>query len=100
MAAMRSASISEVKNGLSAIIDVVKAGEQVVITDRGVPVARIEPIASSDGIDGRIARLERAGVIRRGTRPPPVDLIRTPPPALAPGASAVSMLLEERAEGR
>ena len=38
---MKSATITEVKNQLSAIIDRVKAGESVVVTDRGQPVATI-----------------------------------------------------------
>src|SRR3989442_1226313 len=37
------ASISEAKNRLSALIDHVRAGDTVVIVDRGIPVARLEP---------------------------------------------------------
>lgn len=39
---MRSASMSEAKNGLSALLDEVRRGETVLITRRGKPVARIE----------------------------------------------------------
>jgi len=65
---MRKATISETKNALSALVDRVRHGETVLITDRGRPVARLEPVASAEdpGPDeGRIARLERAGIIRR-----------------------------------
>jgi prevent-host-death family protein len=97
---MKTATITEAKNGLSALIDHVRAGESVVITDRGVPVARLEPMAAYPDADGRLARLERAGVIRRGSGPVPLDMLRRPPPKLRDGASAVEAILEERRTGR
>lgn len=96
---MKTASITEAKNGLSALIDRVRAGESVLITDRGVPVARIEPVVAGDDPSGRLERLERAGVIRRGTAPVALDMIRTPAPTLPGGVSAVEALLEERRTG-
>jgi len=97
---MKSATITEAKNGLSALIDLVRAGESVVITDRGVPVARLEPMADHPDADGRIARLERAGIIRRGKAPPPIDLMRETPPPIDPHGSVLEALLEERRTGR
>ncbi|HOK53307.1 MAG TPA: type II toxin-antitoxin system prevent-host-death family antitoxin, partial [Armatimonadota bacterium] len=41
---MRTAAIAKLKAGLSGYIESVKAGEQVVVTDRGRPVALIVPI--------------------------------------------------------
>ena len=41
---MVTASISEAKAKLSALLERVKAGETVTITDRGVPVAQIVPL--------------------------------------------------------
>jgi prevent-host-death family protein len=96
---MKSATITEAKNGLSALLDRVRAGESVVITDRGVPVARLEPMAEYPDPDGRIARLERAGIVRRGTGPVPLDAL-PPAPTLPEGVSAVEALLEERRTGR
>lgn len=95
---MKTASITEAKNGLSSLIDRVRAGESVLITDRGIPVARIEPLVGVDP-SGRLERLERAGVIRRGAAPVPLDLISTPAPNLPDGVSAVEALLEERRTG-
>jgi prevent-host-death family protein len=98
---MRTVSISEAKNGLSALLDQVKAGESVVITDRGVPVARIEPVTNrSDDDEGRLDRLERAGVIERRGGPIPTWLLDQPPVPLPEGVSAVTMLIEERRSGR
>jgi prevent-host-death family protein len=96
---METATITQAKNGLSALLDRVKAGESIVILDRGRPVARLSPATEYDDPDGRVARLERAGVIRVGSGAPPVDLIGRPGPELAPGASVLDALLEERREG-
>jgi prevent-host-death family protein len=97
---MKTASITEAKNGLSALIDHVRAGESVLITDRGIPVARIEPIVTAQDPTGRLERLERGGIVRRGTAPVSLDQLRSPAPVLRDGASAVEVLLEERRAGR
>jgi len=100
---MKTASISEAKNGLSALLDQVKAGESVLITDRGIPVARIEPVSEADDPDGWLLRLERKGLIRRGTGMPPDELLRRmreiPLTKLAEGMSLVDAVLEERESG-
>lgn len=97
---MKTASITEAKNQLSALLDRVRAGESVLIMDRGVPVARLEPVVGDTDLDGRISRLERAGVLKRGTRKVPLQEVLRPGPALPPGVSAVEALLEERRSGR
>lgn len=94
---MKTASITEAKTRLVALLEAVRAGETVVITDRGVPVARIVPAAAEPGDDeARIARLEEKGVLRRGLLPP-LPLESLPEPISIPGA--VAALLEERREG-
>ena len=97
---MKTATITEAKNGLSALIDRVRAGKSVLILDRGTPVARLEPVASGPDPAGRLRRLERAGIVRAGKAPPPLDLIRTPAPRVPEGASAVRAVLDERRSGR
>jgi prevent-host-death family protein len=97
---MKTATITEAKNGLSALIARVRNGETVLITDRGIAVAQIEPVAPHRDQTDRVRRLERAGIIRRGTAPPPLDLIREVPPPVSPGASVLDALLEERRLGR
>jgi prevent-host-death family protein len=96
---MKTATITEAKNGLSALIDRVKGGESVLILDRGVPVARLEPVSAYTDPTGRLRRLERAGVIKVGAAPPPLELLRTPAPSVAPGASSVQTVLRERRAG-
>jgi prevent-host-death family protein len=69
---MKSASISEAKNRLSAYIDRVRRGETVLITDRGNPVARLAPLepGSRPNRDARVAQLARAGILRLAAKPP------------------------------
>jgi prevent-host-death family protein len=96
---MKTTSVTNAKNQLSALLDRVRAGESVLILDRGVAVARLEPVGAQDDPDGRLARLERSGVLRRGNAAPPVDLIGQAPPRPAPGPSVVDALIEERRSG-
>lgn len=98
---MITASITEAKNSLSALIDHLKAGSSVLIVDRGRPVARLEPATGSpdEDPDGRVSRLSRDGLIRPRRNPPPRVLF-TPPPPLAAGRSAVETLIQERRDGR
>jgi prevent-host-death family protein len=98
---MLIASISEAKNKLSALIDRVKAGESVLIVDRGKPVARLEPaLIPGEDSESRLARLERAGLIKRGTGRLPDDFFTRKLPRPRGGVSIVDILLEERREGR
>ena len=97
---MTRASISEAKNGLSALLDRVRQGHTIVIEDRGVPVARLEPIAGELDPEGRRARLARRGLIRSPARALPDKWLKTRPPRLLKGRSASEIIVAERREGR
>ena len=45
---MKTAAVSELKSLLSKYLSKVKAGEEVMITDRGKPVAKLVPISRTD----------------------------------------------------
>ena len=62
---MKSATITEVKNQLSAIIDRVRAGETVIVTDRGQPVATIEPVRAGADDEARLVVLNGAASFDR-----------------------------------
>ena len=96
---MTTASISEAKAKLSALLDRVKAGETVTITDRGVPVAQIVPLNGVSEVDwdARLERLERQGVIRRPKQKHPKGWLSTRPLPKFEG-SVLEALLEERRE--
>lgn len=96
---MRTKTITEAKSGLSALIDQVRAGETVLITDRGVPVARLEPVATSNDPTGRVERLTRAGLMRPGTGDLPADFLDGPTTSTPDGFSLVDAVIEERRSG-
>jgi prevent-host-death family protein len=56
--------IRELKNGLSGYIDRVRNGEEVIVTDRGRPVARL---SSLDAAHDHLAELIAAGIVRAPT---------------------------------
>lgn len=95
---MEKATISELKNSLSAYLKKVRAGQSVLILDRDRPVARIERIEASAAADDPVARLERAGLVRRAREPVPMKLLRQEPPRAR--RSVVRALIDERREGR
>lgn len=95
---MTTASISEAKAKLSALLDRVKAGEEVTITDRGKPVARIVPLSTTPvDWDERLERLERQGVVRRPKTKLDVEEFLSRP-LVTSRASVLEVLLEERRE--
>lgn len=99
---MKRASITEAKNGFSALLERVKGGTSVLIMDRGRPVARLEPVLSEHSSDdqARLSRLVREGIVRPARTRLPKSLFTDPLPRPKNGASAVAALIEERREGR
>lgn len=57
---MREVGIKELKRDASAIVGAVEAGETIVITRRGAPVARMGPVAAP----GRVQQLVGQGLMR------------------------------------
>jgi prevent-host-death family protein len=94
----KTVSIARLKARLSEYLDRVRAGEEVVVTDRGRPVARLAPLVGSTAEEGRVAELVRRGLIRAPSRPLDPSFLDRPRPADPEGRSLESVL-EERAEG-
>jgi len=97
---MSTESISFAKNNLSALIKRVQAGQSVVITDHGVPVARLEPMQLGAGVPARILGLAQQGLVRLPEREPDGSWLDLPRPAAPAGPSASALLLDERHHGR
>jgi prevent-host-death family protein len=82
--------IRELKRDASAIVDAVEAGETVVVTRRGTPVARIGPL----GAPARVQRLVDQG---RMTWPGlPTELPGAAPPLVSEGVPVSKQVLEDR----
>ncbi len=97
---MRYETISIAKNSLSALIREVQQGETIVITDRGRPVARLEPVGDIDQSDARLLALVGDGLVSLPRKPADATVLDLPMPSVVAGPSAVDYLLEEREGGR
>jgi prevent-host-death family protein len=95
---MNKATISQLKNHLSAYLRKVRAGQPLLVMDRDEPVARIERVEAGGAADDRLARLERAGLVRRASRPLDPDVVAGKGPKAR--KSVLQALIEERREGR
>ncbi len=60
---MRTVNIGELKNQLSGYLQYVKNGEEIVVRDRNVPVARILPFRQDAGWE-REAHLVASGALK------------------------------------
>jgi prevent-host-death family protein len=98
--AMKTAAVSELKASLSAYLAKVRAGEEVIITDRGKPVAKIVPIGKGrKEITAHLLVLERAGLARIGRGKLPEGFWDIPRPK-DPKNRALKALLAEREDSR
>ena len=95
---MRRVSISELKAKLSHYLDLVRAGEEVIVTDRGRPIARLAGLADDAALDQRMRQLIRLGRIRAPVEVGALEGRGTLPED--PEGLAVAALLDERATGR
>ena len=98
---MEKTTISQLKARLSAYLKKVRAGQTILILDRDEPVAPLERVGAGDAGgsgDDRLTRLERAGLLRRATRPLSLEALRAQAPRSK--ASVVEALLEDRRAGR
>jgi prevent-host-death family protein len=92
----KTAAIAELKANLSRYLSRVKSGEEILVTERGVAIARLVPVARQDMADLR--DLERQGLVRIGTGRLPKDFWKLPRPR-DPGAAVRKGLQQERDEG-
>jgi len=97
---MRYEPISIVKNNLSALIREVQQGETIVVTDRGRPVARLEPMGDMEQVDARLRVLVDDGLVSLPRKPADASVLELPMPTVVAGPSAVDYLLEEREGAR
>ena len=92
-------SIGRLKARLSEYLRRVKAGEGVVVTDRGNPVARLVGLEGEPALEGRVAELVRSGLAQRPLRSLDPRFLKWPRPS-DPDGRSLEAVLEERAESR
>ena len=84
-------TMDEATEDLAELLEAVRGGETVLITDHGAAVAELHPVAKRGG---EVA--DDLDAIKVGTGLPP-DLKRFPPGSISSGV--LDALLEERREG-
>ena len=95
---MEIATVSGLKTSLSAYLRQVKAGEEVLITERGRPIARLLPITGPSSLAEHLNEMERKGLLRRPKAPLPADFWDWPRPVDA-DATVRAAVSREREEG-
>ena len=84
--------VRELRENLRTWLDRVKAGDQIVVTERGKPVARLEAVDP----ESRLAELIRLGIVRPPLRRERRRIDVSKLPKMTPGPTLTDILLEQR----
>ena len=101
---MESTGVADLKARLSEYLARVKSGEEVLVTDRGRPIARLVPvgtetIADDEAERARLTAIEREGLVRLGSGRLHEGFFEKERPE-DPEGLLVEAVREEREEGR
>src|SRR5262245_56934070 len=93
---MKQVGLRELKNRLSEYVRLVRAGEHILVTDRGRVVAELLPPTPAEGRDAAagVAAHERRGILRPPTAEGPARYRRLP--QLAPAGTVQRLLDKDR----
>ena len=95
---MKTATVSKLKASLSEYLRQVKAGEEVLVTERGRPIAKLAAVVSSDTLPEHLFEMEKQGLLKRGSGKLPKGFWGLPRPK-DPKGLVVKAVLREREEG-
>lgn len=95
---MRTATVSKLKASLSEYLRRVKAGEEVLVTERGKPIARLTPAVNLQAFPEHLVEMEKQGFIRLGSGKLPKGFWELPRPR-DPRGRVKKAALREREEG-
>jgi|SRR5690606_2686518 prevent-host-death family protein len=91
--------VAQLKARLSEYLRIARSGGEVVVTERGTPIARLVPVGPALAGEGRLARLAQAGLVREARRPFTPELLEGGGPR-DPAGRLLEIVLEERAADR
>jgi prevent-host-death family protein len=94
---MRSVNVAELKNQLSRYLTFAKGGEEIVIRDRNLPVAKLVPFSAEEASQEELL-LVAAGKMRIPKNPININELLKIRTGKVSGNEAVQALLEDRAE--
>jgi len=94
---MRSVNVAKLKNELSKYLSFAKNGEEVVIRDRNLPVAKLIPFTAEDATEEELL-LAAQGKMRLPKEKPSLRQLLRVPTGTVKGNKAVQALLVDREE--
>jgi prevent-host-death family protein len=94
----RTAPVAALKAQLSRYLRRVKAGEEILVTERGLPVARLVPLTGDARGAGELVELERQGLVRIGRGRLPRGFWKLPRPR-DPKGRLLAAVMDERERG-
>ncbi len=95
---MKSVNVAELKNRLSAYLNLARNGEEIIIRDRSLPIAKLIPFPAGDAGEDEIL-LVAAGKMRLPECPLDMDAFWKIPTGSLSANQAVAALLQDREEG-
>jgi len=96
---MRSVNVAKLKDQLSKYLSFAKGGEEVVIRDRNLPVAKLVPF-SAEGADDQEVALVASGKLRLPKAALDVEALLKIPTGTVEGNRAIQTIVAEREEER
>lgn len=94
---MKGVGVARIKAQLSAYLARVKRGEEIVVSERGQPIAKIVPYSAGGRSGDRRALLARAGILELGQCTLPGVFLR-PSPVRDRAGHFLKALRDEREE--
>ncbi len=92
---MKRVGLREARQRFSRLIRAVQRGEEIVLTDRGKPFAKITPVEPVEDIESALDRMAAMGQLRRATARGPMPPFK---PIKLRGKSTTQILREMRDE--
>jgi prevent-host-death family protein len=95
---MRSVNIAELKNRLSKYLTFAKHGEEVIIRDRNLPVAKLVPFSSDEASEEELLPVA-VGKMRMPKAPVQVSKLLKIPTGTVARSEGIQALLSDREYG-
>jgi prevent-host-death family protein len=97
---MKTTGVAALKANLSRYLAQVKGGQEVVITERGLPVAKLVPLGGGERRQSRRERLARTGLLQLGRGRIRGAVLKPPRGPVTAGRGVLQALLAERRDAR
>ncbi len=95
---MKAVNVAELKNRLSLYLTFARNGEEVVVRDRNLPIAKLVPFSAADASDDELL-LVAAGKMRLPEKSLDIGALWKIRTGIVPANGGVEALLKDREEG-